>query len=104
LGLEWETVDAQEKKELGESLRAATGTAFRKKGEEEENYFKVDWERVPELVEQRKVLLKGGMAYVPSREQMTLVVSEFSKQLDKALHVRVAQITPREYTNMFNCS
>ncbi len=84
LNLEWEEVKEDEKRELREDLLAASG---QKKGEEQD-WFKVDWERVPELVEQRKVLLKRGKAYVPQREQMSLVVAEFTKKLDAALEVR----------------
>jgi DNA primase large subunit len=83
LNLEWEEVREDEKRELREDLHAASGI---KKGEDQE-WFKVDWERVPELVSQRKVLLKRGMAYVPQREQMSLVVAEFTKKLDEALDV-----------------
>lgn len=84
LNLEWEEVGDEEKVELRDKLMAAGG---QKKGEEQE-WFKVDWERVPELVEQRRVLLRQGKAYVPQREQMSLVVAEFTKRLDEALEVR----------------
>jgi DNA primase large subunit len=84
LNLEWDEVKEDEKRELREELLAAGG---QKKGEEQE-WFKVDWERVPELVEQRRVLLKRGKAYVPQREQMSLVLAEFTKKLDDALEVR----------------
>lgn len=83
LNLEWDEVREDEKRELREELLAASG---HKKGEEQE-WFKVDWERVPELVEQRRVLLKRGKAYVPQREQMSLVVAEFTRKLDDALEV-----------------
>jgi DNA primase large subunit len=84
LNLEWEEVKEDEKRELEKELLAAAG---QKKGEEQE-WFKVDWERVPELVEKRRVLLKRGKAYVPQREQMSLVVADFTKKLDEALEVR----------------
>lgn len=84
LKLEWEEVGKDEQAEFREEL-AATG--FVKKGEKQD-WFKVDWERVPELVEQRRVFLKRGKAYVPQREQMSLVVAEFTKRLDEALEVR----------------
>lgn len=95
LNLEWDEVTEDEKREqvvaasgqkreLRELLLAASG---QKKGEEQE-WFKVDWERVPELVEQRRVFLKRGKAYVPQREQMSLVVAEFTRKLDEALEVR----------------
>jgi DNA primase large subunit len=84
LNLEWDEVAEDEKRELREELLAASGG--QKKGEEQE-WFKVDWQRVPELVEQRRVLLKRGKAYVPQREQMSLVVAEFTRKLDDALEV-----------------
>lgn len=88
LDFAWETVSEEEKERLGDSLRAAAG-GFVKKEHQNQDYFKVEWEQVPELVEQRRVYLNQGMAYVPISEQMTLVVSEFSKRLDKALEVSV---------------
>lgn len=89
--LAWEMVSEKEKLELGDDLRAATGAT--RKGEEE-GWFKVDWEQVPELVESRRVLLKRGTAYVPIREQMSLVVTEFTKRLDKDLEM-TARALPR---------
>lgn len=83
LNLQCEEVKEDEKRELKDDLSAASG---HKKGEEQE-WFKVDWERVPELVEQRKVLLRRGKAYVPQKEQMSLVLAEFGKKLDEALEV-----------------
>lgn len=83
LNLEWEEVKEDEKRELKDELHAASGI----KKTEDQEWFKVDWEKVPELVAQRKVLLKRGMAYVPQREQMSLVVAEFTKRLDEALEV-----------------
>jgi len=85
MGLEWETVGDEERRELAEELRAAGG-GFPKRIEDE-SYFKVDWERVPELVESRRVLLKAGKAFVPGREQLGLVVPEFTSRLEKALEV-----------------
>ena len=82
LGLEWEKVEEDEKRELSQELAAAGG----KRGEDQ-GWYKVDWERVPELVEGRRVLLKRGKAYVPVREQMSLVVAEFTRRLDDALEV-----------------
>lgn len=84
LYFDWEKVGDVEKKKLGGDLTAAAGLG---KWGEEEGWFKVDWEKVPELVEQRKVLLKRGVAYVPQREQMSLVLAEFTQRLDQALEV-----------------
>lgn len=54
---------------------------------EEGGWFKVDFETVPELVESRRVFLKAGKAYVPSREQMSMVLAGFTERLDKGLEV-----------------
>lgn len=83
LNMSWETVSDEEKAQFGDDLKAATGVW---KGEDE-NWFKVDWEQVPELVEHRKVLLKRGKAFVHVREQTSMVVSEFSRRLDAGLEV-----------------
>jgi DNA primase large subunit len=83
LNLEWEEVREEEKSDLRKDLMAAG--QMRK--EDEQEWFKVDWERVPELVEQRRVLIKHGKAFVPQREQFSLVVAEFTKRLDEALEV-----------------
>jgi DNA primase large subunit len=83
LGLDWEAVEDEEKDSLTNQLLAATGA----KKLEKEGYFKVDWERVTDLVEKRQVLLKAGKAYVPASLQVSLVVAEFTARLDKALEV-----------------
>ena len=92
LNLDWEVVTEDEKREFGEELKAAGGGY--PKRIEEENYFKVDWERVPELVETRRVFLRGGKAYVPGREQASMVVAEFAAKLDKALEVSFSLLGP----------
>lgn len=43
------------------------------------------WTRVADLVHQRRVFLTGGQAYVPVREQFTLVLAEFSSRLLRSL-------------------
>lgn len=96
LDLEWEEVKEDEKRELRDQMLAAIGA---KKGDDQD-WFKVDWERVPELVSQRKVLLKRGMAYVPQREQMSLVVAEFTKRLDQALEVGTIDMGQRSSVDM----
>ena len=85
LNLEWDEVQEAEKRELKDRLLAAAGGSM--KNSDEQEWFKVDWERVPVLVEQRRVFVKRGKAYVPQREQMSLVVAEFTKKLDEALEV-----------------
>jgi DNA primase large subunit len=90
LNLDWEIVSDEEKRELAAELAATNSFDSGKKlpqSQEEESWCKVDWERVPELVERRKVFLKAGKAYVPAAEQQSMVVQEFSSRLEKALEV-----------------
>ena len=93
LDFEWEKVGEEERREFAEELAAATPFRSKNASSEDEGWFKVDWEQVPELVESRKVFLKRGKAYVPVREQTTLVVNEFQRRLDQSLEVRLLQIS-----------
>lgn len=84
LNFDWDVVTDEEKQELSEQLLATTPGLRRL---DDESWFKLDWERVPELVERRGVFLKHGKAYVPMREQLSMVLAEFTARLDKALEV-----------------
>ena len=86
LDLNWQSVPEEEKKELATQLLAAT-PGLKKQEVDEGGWFKVDWETVHELVESRRVYVKRGKAYVPVREQMSMVLAEFSARLDKGLEV-----------------
>lgn len=90
LSMNWEVVSEEEKRELGNDLLNAT-PILRKLQELDEGgtgpWFKVDFETVPELVENRKVLLKAGKAYVPVREQLSMVLAGFGESLDQGLEV-----------------
>ena len=90
LAMSWETVSDEEKDLWLDELKAAT----RIMKDDEERWFKVDWEKVPELVERRQVLLKRGTAYVHVREQVSMVVSEFSRTLESGLEL-AARFLPR---------
>jgi len=81
LGLAMEPVGDAEAKQYAEELKVI----FAGKGNTE--WYKVDWERVPDLVEQRRVFVRRGMAYVPAELQGSLVQAEFSQRLEKALEV-----------------
>lgn len=87
LQLDWEVVPEEEKSMLAEELMNAT-PGLRRQDVEEGGWFKVDFETVPELVESRRVFLKAGKAYVPVREQMSMVLAGFNARLDKRLEVR----------------
>jgi DNA primase large subunit len=53
------------------------------------SYSKVDFERVPDLVEKRRVFLRAGKAFIPVSEQQSLIVAEFSTNLELALEVHI---------------
>ncbi|KAJ3984468.1 eukaryotic and archaeal DNA primase, large subunit-domain-containing protein [Lentinula detonsa] len=50
-----------------------------------EAFYKVKWTTIPDLVEKRKVFLKGGYAYVPAREQASIIYAAFEERLEAAL-------------------
>lgn len=81
----WEPVTEEERREYAAELAAMT--SGRKAGGDDDTWFKVDWERVPDLVEGRRVFMKAGKAFVPGREQSSMVVAEFSSRLERQLEV-----------------
>ena len=84
LNLDWEPISDEERRELSEHLVNATPGLRRV---DEESWYKVDWERVPELVERRSVFLYRGKAYVPGREQLSMIIAEFTARLERSLEV-----------------
>ncbi|THU99320.1 DNA primase large subunit [Dendrothele bispora CBS 962.96] len=74
----WILVDKDEMSEYRKELSSVS---------ENEKFFKVKWTRVPDLVEKRRVFLKGGWAYVPAREQASVVYQDFEVQLMGALEM-----------------
>lgn len=86
LNLNWEVVPEEEKRELGSDILNGT-SGLRRQELEEGGLFKVDFETVPELIEHRKVFVKSGKAYVPGREQLSIVLTEFCEKLDNGLEV-----------------
>lgn len=84
LNLDWEPVSEEERSEVAESLVNSTPGLRRL---EDETWYKVDWEKVPELVERRSVFLKRGKAYVPGREQLSMIMAEFTARLERSLEV-----------------
>ncbi|CUS08469.1 unnamed protein product [Tuber aestivum] len=99
LGFDWEYLSFEEKAAMREDLLAGTGTKSNDADAVfEATFFKVDWERVYDLVDQRKVLLRGGKAYVPESQQPSLVIAEFTARLEKALEAYLTisiQLTAR---------
>lgn len=84
LNLDWEPVSEEERNEVAESLLSSTPGLRRV---DEETWYKVDWEKVPELVERRSVFLRRGKAYVPGREQLAMIMAEFTARLERSLEV-----------------
>ncbi|KAJ6496616.1 eukaryotic and archaeal DNA primase, large subunit-domain-containing protein [Mycena vitilis] len=77
----WLAVDKAEK----DACRQELVSYHRSDSFETDKYYKVRWTRVPDLVDKRKVFLKGGWAYVPSREQSSIVYQEFETHLERDL-------------------
>ena len=88
LNLDWEPVSEEERNEVADNLVNSTPGLRRV---DDETWYKVDWEKVPELVERRIVFLKNGQAYVPGREQLSMIMAEFTVRLERALEVRLNQ-------------
>lgn len=84
LNLDWEPVAEDERLEVSEHLVSSTPGLRRS---EEETWYKVDWEKVPELVERRAVYMRKGKAYVPGREQLSMIIAEFTARLERAMEV-----------------
>ena len=104
LEFSWESVSEEEKRELATQLLNAT-PGLREKELREGGWFKVDWETVPELVENRRVFVTKGKAYVPVREQMSMILAEFTAKLDQGLEVSHRQPSsphPTLQANSFN--
>ncbi|KAF8636647.1 hypothetical protein AX17_003455 [Amanita inopinata Kibby_2008] len=95
----WLPVDSEEKRERANDLVALHFAGPESEGEKIEQlghakFYKVRWTRVPDLVEKRAVLLKGGWAYVPEAEQASIVFQEFETHLERAMEV-TARALPR---------
>ncbi|KAJ7470699.1 eukaryotic and archaeal DNA primase, large subunit-domain-containing protein [Mycena latifolia] len=87
----WIAVDKSEKDKYRQELSSYQSRAD---SFETDRYYKVRWTRVPDLVDKRKVFVRGGWAYVPSREQSSIVYQEFETHLEKDLLV-TARCMPR---------
>ena len=92
LNLDWKPVEAAEKNQYREQLIAThpkMASTF-----ESETFFKVDWTRVTDLVEKRRAFMRGGQAWVPIKEQSSLVLAEFQSRLLRDLEL-TARALPR---------
>ncbi|KAL8279338.1 hypothetical protein RQP46_008375 [Phenoliferia psychrophenolica] len=93
LNFGWDVVSDEEKVNFKGQLAAASG--FRDQSKvDSESYFKVHWTKVSDLVEKRKVFVHLGQAYVPTREELSLVSAEFTTRLARKLEM-TAKALPR---------
>ncbi|KAK9462830.1 eukaryotic and archaeal DNA primase, large subunit-domain-containing protein [Lipomyces oligophaga] len=91
----WVLVSEEEKTELQDFLVFASESGSPSvMNPTAETFYKVPFERVPELIESRRVFVKSGDAYVPSGLQVNLIVSEFGDRLGRALDL-TARALPR---------
>ncbi|KAK4700482.1 DNA primase large subunit, partial [Phenoliferia sp. Uapishka_3] len=93
LNFGWEVVSAEEKDTFRAQLAAASGLRDDRKVDGE-SYFKVHWTKVSDLVDHRKVFIHRGQAYVPIREELSLVSAEFTSRLSRNLEM-TAKALPR---------
>ncbi|KAF9246220.1 DNA primase large subunit [Melanogaster broomeanus] len=94
---DWKQVEGPEKQQFSRELNALEGKLFDPTKElplPAFDYVKVHWTRVPDLVAKRRVLLREGFAYVPTREQSSFVFHEFERKLERALEF-TAKTLPR---------
>ncbi|KAI3478080.1 hypothetical protein L1887_60011 [Cichorium endivia] len=92
LNLDWNPVSNEEKNQYREQLVAThpkMASTF-----DSETFFKVDWTRVTDLVEKRRVFMRAGQAWVPIKEQSSLVLAEFQSRLMRDLEM-TARALPR---------
>ncbi|PWN99924.1 DNA primase, large subunit [Tilletiopsis washingtonensis] len=92
LNFDWVQVSSEEKQANKDALLATT--PWLKATFDNESFFKVHWTRVADLVEKRRVFLQAGTAWVPMREQSSLVVTEFQTRLSRDLEL-TARALPR---------
>lgn len=97
LQLGWIPVGEEERAQLLPDLLTASQIALppgTTMNQYTENYYKVHWTKVPDLIEKRKVFLKNGFAYVPAREQASIVFQAFQVNLENQMML-TAKALPR---------
>lgn len=71
------SIDGETKAALLEDLRRCSPP-----GREADDFFRVPFEYVPDLVGRRTVLVRGGWAYVPKSESFAIILSRFKDNLE----------------------
>ncbi|XP_034538416.1 DNA primase large subunit [Notolabrus celidotus] len=82
--LQYDTISVEEKKTLVDKLvnssYAVSGITV-----VDQDFYKVPFQDALDLVRTRKVYLKGGYAYIPHQDIVTIVLNDFRTRLSKAL-------------------
>ncbi|ODV92468.1 hypothetical protein CANCADRAFT_17020, partial [Tortispora caseinolytica NRRL Y-17796] len=77
----WEVVDSEEKGRIQPFLEAVSGNTAH------ETFYKIEFEKVLDLVATRRVYLENGTGYVPESLQSSIAAEEFSKRLEFAMNI-----------------
>ena len=86
-------VTEKEKNHVVDKLRASLPpSATNTIDVEREEYYLVPFEDCLELIQRRQVYVSRGMAYVPVREQMVLIVAKFKQHLQQAMEFTAAAL------------
>lgn len=95
LNFGWTKVGADERGSLEKALKALeVKPSTPSDNPPIQDYVKVHWTKVPDLVAKRRVFLRGGFAYVSSQEISSIIFHEFESRLEKALE-HTAKMLPR---------
>lgn len=81
--LKYQPIGEEEKDSLKEDLQAASGLSGTKTSYED--IYRVPWTEAVDLVRSRRVLVRGGWAYIPAGELLSLVVGVFRARLSHNL-------------------
>ena len=93
-GMKYESISGEEQRALKDELTQVLQAAFDEKGgkkyadkdaQERVEHYKVGFEEVLDLVRQRKTLLRGGYAYVPAPDLVSIVANQVRMHLSKQL-------------------
>ncbi|XP_063047938.1 DNA primase large subunit [Engraulis encrasicolus] len=82
--LQYDTLSVEEKRNLADKL---ISSSYGVSGATlvEQDYYKVPFQDALDLVRSRKVFLKGGYAYIPHQDIISIVLNDFRTRLSKAL-------------------
>lgn len=85
-------LDPQEKHSMIDILRSRT--KFPSSIIEQEEFIKVPWQKVADLISKRSVYLNQGMAFVPKSECFSIAMTRFKRELERELE-RTAKELPQ---------